>query len=206
MNELKLAALVFTAVLNGMKTVYGVEIYKEKEEPFWKVWNCRWLYICGAVSLGVFVLIYYLGKGQMYYLRYADLLYTYLLLAIVDLKTRIVPDRILFLFLTGQLLMAGTEGLIVLTAGLLGGLILGAVVLLVAATSGEKMGMGDGKLLAVTAIAAGWSYTLCILCIAMGLFLICGIWRILFRHSSMKAEMPFVPFLFLGTVIYFIWF
>ena len=206
MNELKLAALVFTAVLNGMKTVYGVEIYKEKEEPFWKVWNCRWLYICGAVSLGVFVLIYYLGKGQIYYLRYADLLYTYLLLAIVDLKTRIVPDRILFLFLTGQLLMAGTEGLIVLTAGLLGGLILGAVVLLVAATSGEKMGMGDGKLLAVTAIIAGGSYTLCILCIAMGLFLICGIWRILFRHSSMKAEMPFVSFLFLGTVIYFIWF
>ena len=185
MNELKLAALVFTAVLNGMKTVYGVEIYKEKEEPFWKVWNCRWLYICGAVSLGVFVLIYYLGKGQMYYLRYADLLYTYLLLAIVDLKTRIVPDRILFLFLTGQLLMAGTEGLTVLTAGLLGGLIFGAVALLV---------------------AAGGSYALCILCIAMGLFLICGIWRILFRHSSMKAEMPFVPFLFLGTVIYFIWF
>ena len=206
MNELKLAALVFTAVLNGMKTVYGVEIYKEKEEPFWKVWNCRWLYICGAVSLGVFVLIYYLGKGQMYYLRYADLLYTYLLLAAVDLKARIVPDRILFLLLTGQLLMAGTEGLTVLTAGLLGGLILGAVVLLVAATSGEKMGMGDGKLLAVTAIAAGGSYALCILCIAMGLFLICGIWRILFCHSSMKAEMPFVPFLFLGTVIYFIWF
>ena len=58
MNELKLAALVFAAVLNGMKTVYGVEIYKEKEEPFWKVWNCRWLYVCGAVSLGVFALIY----------------------------------------------------------------------------------------------------------------------------------------------------
>ena len=206
MNELKLAALVFAAVLNGMKTVYGVEIYKEKEEPFWKVWNCRWLYVCGAVSLGVFALIYYLGKGQMYYLRYADLLYTYLLLAAVDLKARIVPDRILFLLLTGQLLMAGTEGLTVLTAGLLGGLILGAVVLLVAATSDEKMGMGDGKLLAVTAITAGGSYTLCILCIAMGLFLIYGIWRILFRHSSMKAEMPFVPFLFLGTVIYFIWF
>lgn len=206
MNELKLAALVFAAVLNGMKTVYGVEIYKEKEEPFWKVWNCRWLYVCGAVSLGTFALIYYLGKGQMYYLRYADLLYTYLLLAAVDLKARIVPDRILFFLLTGQLLMAGTEGLTVLTAGLLGGLILGAVVLLVAATSDEKMGMGDGKLLAVTAITAGGSYTLCILCIAMGLFLICGIWRILFRHSSMKAEMPFVPFLFLGTVIYFIWF
>ena len=117
-----------------------------------------------------------------------------------------MPDRILFLLLTGQLLMAGTEGLTVLTAGLLGGLILGAVVLLVAATSDEKMGMGDGKLLAVTAITAGGSYTLCILCIAMGLFLIYGIWRILFRHSSMKAEMPFVPFLFLGTVIYFIWF
>ena len=142
----------------------------------------------------------------MYYLRYADLLYTYLLLAAVDLKARIVPDRILFLFFTGQLLMAGAEGLTVLTAGLLGNLIFGVVVLLAAATSSEKMGMGDGKLLAVTAIAAGWSYTLCILCIAMGLFLICGIWRILFCHSSMKAEMPFVPFLFLGTVIYFIWF
>lgn len=206
MNELKIAAFMFAAVLNGMKTVYGSEIYKEQEKPFWNVWNCRWLYISGAVSLGVFALIYYLGKGQIYYLRYADLLYTYLLLAAVDFKARMVPDRILLLFLTGQLLMAGSEGLTVLTEGLLGGLIFGAVILLAAATSNGKMGLGDGKLLAVTAVAAGWNYTLCILCIAMGLFLICGIWRILFRHSSMKAEMPFVPFLFLGTVIYFIWF
>lgn len=145
MNELKIAALIFTAVLNGMKTVYGLEIYKKEEKPFWKVWNSRWLYISGAVILGVFALIYYLGKGQMYYLRYADLLYTYLLLAAVDLKARIVPDRILFLFLTGQLLMAGSESLTVLTAGLLGGLIFGAVILLVAFTSDEKMGLGDGK-------------------------------------------------------------
>ena len=99
----------------------------------------------GLSAWEVFALIYYLGKGQMYYLRYADLLYTYLLLAAVDLKARIVPDRILFLFFTGQLLMAGAEGLTVLTAGLLGNLIFGVVVLLAAATSSEKMGMGDGK-------------------------------------------------------------
>lgn len=206
MSELKLAVVFFVAVLNGMKTVYGIWGYKEKTDPFWKVWNSRWLYLASAASLAVGILLFVLGKKDFYYLKFGDLLYTYILLAVVDFKTKKVPDPILLVFLVAQLLMAGAGDISGFLTGILGGLIFSAAIILLAVTSGGKMGLGDAKLLAATAIIAGWSYTLAVLCIAMTLSLVFGIWLLLFRHLSSKAEMPFVSFLCLGMIIHLVYF
>ena len=206
MSGLKIAVIFFIAILNGMKTVYGIWNYKENTEPFWKVWNCRWLYAASAVSLAAGSLLFILGKEGFYLLKYADLLYTYILLAVVDQKTKKVPDTVLLVFLAAQLLMAGAGNISGFMEGILGSLIFSVIIILVSVTSGGKMGLGDAKLLAVTAIMAGWSYTLVILCIAMALSLVYGIWLMLFRHLSSKEEMPFVPFLCLGVMIHLVYF
>ena len=206
MSGLKILVIVFTAVLTGMKTVYGIWECKGSKDSFWSVWNSRWLYISGVVSLGADLLLLFLVKGEFYYIRYADLLYTYILLAAVDIKTRKVPDRILLLFMASQILMAGVDGIREFVSALPGGLIFSVIIVAVSLTSSGKMGLGDGKLLAVTAIAAGFGYTLAVLCSAMVLSVLYGVWLLLFRHLSAKEEIPFVPFLCLGTVIHFIYF
>lgn len=204
MSGLKLAVVFFAAVLNGMKTVYAIWNCSDAADPFWKVWNEKKLYYAGAVSLAVGAVLVILDQESLYFLRCADLFYTYLLLAIVDRKTKKVPDSILLVFLISQLLLAGTGGLLALTEGLLGSVVFSVAIILTAVISGGKMGMGDAKLLAVTAITAGWGYTLTILCIAMALSVVYGLWLLLFRHLSAKEEVPFVPFLFLGTLIHLI--
>lgn len=206
MNPLKCAVILCVSLLSGMKTVYGIWGYQEREEPFWKVWNSKELYVSALPALIFYLILFMLGGNDFFLVRYAELLYTYLLLAVIDQKTRKVPDQVLFMFLAAQLLLAAAGGVTQITAGLAGNVIFAGIMILVAITSGGRMGFGDAKLLAVTAFVAGWSYTLAILCIAMLVSVLYGLWLLLFRHFSAKEEVPFVPFLCLGTILHLIYF
>ena len=66
-----------------------------------------------------------------------------------------------------------------------------------------RFGMGDAKLLGVTAMTAGWMYSLQVLFTAMALAFLAGVWLLLFRKMSAKTEMPFVPFLAAGMAVHF---
>ena len=206
MGLLSGGVLLCMAVLNGMKTIWGFQYFREKQESFWKVWNSRFFYIIAGISLLVYTGLFFAGGHRFYVLKYADLIYTYTLLAAVDIRTRKVPDRVLAAYLAGQFLMTGAEGAYqILTILFPGGLLFAGAVLLAALTSAGRLGMGDAKLLAVTALTAGWSYTLQILCAGMLISMLYGILMLIFRRLSSKSEIPFVPFLCIGVVIHFVW-
>lgn len=208
-------AVVLSAMLGGMATVYGIWEVTEKKEKFYRVWSCTCLYPCQLAWLLMMAGTWYLAAaagqgihngipegGYLAASRLTALLLTYILLTVVDIKQRIVPDRILVCYFLGQLLMgAATIAPAVLLSGMVKGLILGLILLGASWLSRGRLGMGDAKLLTVTAMTAGWIYSLQLLIYGMGLAFLYGIWLLLFRHRSAKTEFPFVPFLTAGMIV-----
>lgn len=75
------------------------------------------------------------------------------------------------------------------------GLLIGLIVLAVAAVSREQIGSGDGLVLTACGICMGWKVTLSILLGGMLLFLVAGVTGILFKRWNGKKSLAFVPFL-----------
>ncbi|NBI71578.1 prepilin peptidase [Clostridiaceae bacterium] len=140
---------------------------------------------------------------SIYALRYADLVFSYLLLAVVDGKRREVPDEILLCLLSSQMLY-GATGMPVweLRHIFTGGAVFSACLAGAAFLSGGRMGWGDVKLLAVTAVTAGWAYTVTIAGLGLFASFFYSLWLLAFRGTGRKAEFPFVPFLAAGMVVY----
>lgn len=210
------AALAAAAFLGGMETVFSIWAFEGKKEAFNQVWNSRllcgsaavWLILLagawyGAAAAGGGISRLLPQPGYLTSARIMALFLTYILLAAVDGRRRIVPDRILACYLAGQLLMAAAG----MDDGWIRCLIEGTVfALFLAAVSWflkGRFGMGDAKLLGATAMTAGWTYSLQVLFTAMALAFFAGVWLLLFRKMSAKTEMPFVPFLAAGMAVHF---
>lgn len=154
---------------------------------------------------------------------------TLLVLAVIDLQSRIIPDRITYptipaFFLTGRLL--GDVGLADALIGLIAGY---ALVRLIAdgyyyLTGREGLGYGDGKLLALVGGLLGWQALPVVLLIGSLSGLLISLPVLVLRRRSRKptthpkpdgskagdsdaqgeslrhAQIPFGPFLALGAV------
>ncbi len=91
---------------------------------------------------------------------------------------------------------------IVSPAEVAAGLLPGLFCLLLSWISREGLGYGDSVLVAGCGLSVGLWPCITILFAA---FLLAGLWAaglLIFRRAGRKKEIPFVPFLLLGTVIY----
>lgn len=217
-NVIEAVSLLAAAVLGGMEMIYGIWAWKEQEKAFHSVWTEKLLY----QSIGVWLILLWgiwfaaarVGTGfkgifpQPGYLpaaRFMALFLTYILLAAVDMKHKIIPDRILLCYFLSQILMgAASQSLAAMGRCLLEGSIFTVFLLVFACVSRGKLGMGDVKLLGVTAMTAGWMYTAQIAVYGLMISFVWGIWLLVFRKKSIKTEMAFVPFLLGGMMIQFI--
>lgn len=131
-----------------------------------------------------------------------------LICSVIDLHHKIIPDRISLPMIALSPLVAYVHPELTLRSSLLGVLLGGAGVYLVAwlyyaIRRREGIGMGDAKLLAAL---GGWLGYQCLIPTVLfasvtgsviGLLLI--VWN---RRNTMQTEIPFGPFLSLGAVLY----
>lgn len=199
--------IVLTAVLAGMRSAYAFDWCTNSEKSFYQVWTNRRLYPAVCIWLVVFFLVWYVSKQSLPVIRLLDLILTYLILAIVDMKRKLVPDSILICYFAGQMLM----GALTLEPPELWhmvwtGTVFGAIVLISALASKGKVGIGDVLLLWVTAMTAGWTYVFMILVIGLSSSFIFSIGLLLLKRGSLNTEIPFVPFLTLGVIVHTMFF
>lgn len=120
--------------------------------------------------------------------------------AVIDLKHKIIPDKLnLAGFILGIPLIFESKE--VLLSGVTGFFAGGGLLLLIAVLSRGGMGGGDIKLAAVMGLLLGWKYLLVALFLAFTIGGAIGIMMILLRMKKMKEAVPFGPYLALGTVI-----
>ncbi len=190
------------SVLCGIKSACALREWRGEKSSLSHGFIEKRTYVLTAVW-AVFYLILRVGFTMpIVPVRSVDLLCTYIMLAEVDRKQRIVPNSILLCYFSGQMLlgamsMAPEELMRVVFTGVL----FSAVIYLAVWFSKGKAGMGDARLLAVTAMTAGWRFTLQILILAVGFSFLYSLWLLIVRKKSIRTEFPFVPFLAIGLLV-----
>ncbi len=82
----------------------------------------------------------------------------------------------------------------------IGGIAIGASVIIISIATGGKIGMGDGFLLCVTGLGLGFWNNLELFAVALFLAAVISVALLIFRLADRKKSIPFVPFLLLGYV------
>lgn len=148
-----------------------------------------------------FVLFVTVFGFQSQTLHYIVLFCALLTASLIDLDHQIIPDQIsLFLVGVGLLLQAlhSTGALI---DGVIGGLLGGGLLLVLAVLSKGGMGGGDVKLITGIGIFLGWKLLLVCLFFSFVMGSLVGLGLILAKNKDMKTAVPFGPFLSAGAMI-----
>ena len=196
-----LSALLLTV---SILVLGGYTIRSRMERPI--AWG-RLVLLDLPFVLGITVLLLWAGMDAAYILRVSILSSFLPLVAVIDHREMIIPNRILLWMLTyWGLAMAlqdwqmGYPDPNVLLDSVLGGLI-GASPLLVRLVSKGGIGMGDIKLFAIVGLYVGKQDILraMFLSLVISLFVLLG--RKLRKKLAKKQEVSFGPFVAAGTML-----
>jgi len=151
----------------------------------------------------IYVLLYLKFGYTLEFLGYAILCSMLIVIAIIDYYHQIIPDTInIFGLVCGFVFHAiNFNGFSNLLQYVLGFLIGGGVLLLIAVVTKGAMGGGDIKLMAVLGLWLGLKYTLLTLFLSFFLGGLISIILIAFKLKGRKDMIPFGPFIVLATIV-----
>jgi prepilin signal peptidase PulO-like enzyme (type II secretory pathway) len=150
---------------------------------------------------------YLLGWQFLKFTYYLVIVSVLIVIFIYDLKHYLILDKILFptiglAFVALVLRALNYENWNLLWLGVLAALVgSGFFLLLVLVSRGKWMGLGDVKFAILMGFILGWPYILYGLFVAFMVGAIVGLILIALKKKGMKSEMPFGPFLVLGTLV-----
>lgn len=204
MFYLNLAGIIVTALLIMYKINYFVEVLQDKKNKN-PLKTLVGIYgVCaGLVFGGAALLAFEIYAVPGFYIQLADLFISLLIMTIIDVKWKVIPNALTLTLLVSQLVSAFTcaqTGIGWLSAVV--SIIVLLVLMLVSRMTNEQIGMGDVKLIAVMNLIYGISFILYSMIFAMICMLVCTIPLLILRKISMKSSLPFVPFYFIGVIIY----
>lgn len=81
----------------------------------------------------------------------------------------------------------------------LAGIGIGLLFLVIGKLTEEAIGYGDGYGIMILGVFLGWKMTAGIVCLALILSALYGVYRIILGKGSMKERMAFFPFMFLSA-------
>lgn len=167
--------------------------------------SLRYLIIEITNSL-LYVVLFIKFKLTLEFFSYCFLISLLLVVFVIDLRYKIIPNKINLFGFSIILTIKILESLYYLSfAPLLDstlGLLIGAVpILLVILITNGGMGAGDMKLMAVIGMWFGLKFTYLVLVIGILAASIMAIILLVTKQSTKKSELPFAPFLFISTFI-----
>ena len=123
--------------------------------------------------------------------------------AAYDIKTKMIPVTAVMIAAASVLLYrfyigVGIRELVI-------GLIPGALLLVLAFVTRESIGTGDGMMLCILGLFCGWRQSLAIFGMALVLSAILSIILLVCRKAGRKTELPFLPSLLGGYLLYYLW-
>lgn len=61
----EIPTLLAISVLGGMKSTYGIELWKDRERPFSQIWTEKWMYKLAGCWLIFYVLVWLLFEKSI---------------------------------------------------------------------------------------------------------------------------------------------
>lgn len=163
--------------------------------------------ITGFLFLLVFYYFHVDLLKTIYYLIISSI---FIIIFVYDLKYYIIPDRVVFpgiaisvLYWLLRLWHSGSWNLVYgLGFAMIPAIFLLAIILF---SRGNWMGLGDFKLAILMGFFLGWPNILPALFSAFFLGAIIGLVLIILKKKGLKSEIPFGPFLIIGTFLALFW-
>lgn len=202
-----LVPLLSYAVLNGKCRYCGKSI--SSQYPLVEIFT-------GLIFLLVF---YALGAPVVFGVHFLELLFYlvissyFIMIFLFDFRWYIIPDGLTFsgIAITILWLFLGTFGMHIYTETdfLMRFIVAFCVFLIFFAlwffSSGKAMGFGDVKLVILLGLLLGWPQILPAMFISFSVGALVGIVAIILKRKKMKSQIPFGPFLVLGSFIGIFW-
>lgn len=127
---------------------------------------------------------------------------TSVLITIIDLRIRIVPNELLLVMvvagLTFQAVQFGLTAVLISVLCMLGMMVFFSVV--AGMVGFDKVGAGDVKLAGAMGLALGYPNIITALIIMCAVFLIFSAVGLILRKLTLKTMLPFAPFMMIGMV------
>ena len=184
-----------------IRTVYT--IWKDKQWSLKELWKDKIQYGISLICILLVSLLCYIVGKELVVMQFLDLLFSYLLLSVIDIRTHQIPDSFLIYIGLSQifyrLCVMPLEGLL---WELLTGLVVFVLLLILSILTKGSFGMGDAKLLGVTAVFTGASYLIQIIFWGMLCAFVYSIYLLACKKGNKKTELPFVPFLMGGMIVH----
>ncbi len=136
--------------------------------------------------------------------------YVLIVVSFIDLDLRIIPDRVTLPGIAVGLILAPYLGLTTFGGSLLGAVVGGGALYLIAiagtaAFGKESMGGGDIKLAAMLGAFLGWQAVLLLLFVAFLSGAVAGAILLAVRGKDCEHAIPFGPFIAFGTLLAVVW-
>lgn len=163
-----------------------------------------WRYLVVEVISGLLTLIWWFKYGLTPQ-GAALLVLSYALIAIafIDMEHRIIPNRITMPLIIGGLAFQLLQGELV--SAIIGGLVGGGILLIIALLYPGGMGYGDVKLLAMVGVFLGWEKALLTLFFGSAFGAIIMTPLLVLKKINRKTPFPFGPFLVAASLIAIFW-
>lgn len=175
--------------------------------------------IVEIITAILFMVLYYRYALTIDFLAYAYLLSILVVVFFIDLEHKIIPDKLVIAGLIGGILIAVYNIFIPVSLygdrhwwnPFLGGITGSGFLLLIVISgyiiykSGKAMGMGDVKIFIPIGLFLGWKLTTVALIISFASAGVFSIYVIICRRNKMEDNVPFGPFIALGTLVSLVW-
>lgn len=192
--------------------IFAGGLYGRYQLKRWNIYDEKLFLMMAAGLLVIFLPGTFLMKQYGYHLlkigRYWMILYALLLLSFLDYRKKIIPNKALLLMLGVRSVWLAAECiwfpevwkelLVSSFVGMIGG---GLIFLLAGLIARNGLGMGDVKMIGVTGYFLGFQVLMSDMLISLFLTVIAGVVNLIVRKASLRTEMPFAPFVAVGTII-----
>lgn len=162
-----------------------------------------WRYPLVEFLNGIIYVLMFINYGfSILFLNYAIISSILIVISFIDYDYQIIPDKILlFGFLTNMTLITLYNSLDYLFNGVLGLLLGGGILFVIAILTKGAMGGGDIKLMAMLGMTFGPKYTLITLLMSFIIGAIISVMLLATGKKERKDFIPFGPFISIAAVV-----
>ncbi len=185
------------------------EVIKEKIKNLFEQKGMLKYVISNVIVMGVLLFEFIsFGYGALKIIRYLILIQGLFVIAWKDHKEQIILNKHLLILagirtflLICEWLVYPTYGLSILFSSIMGALIGTLVFGICYLVSKGGMGAGDVKLITVLGFYVGRSVIMSVMVLAVLCSAVYSVVNLIRKKTSLKAEIPFAPFIMIGTVL-----
>lgn len=205
MSYLRILGIIILSIMLAYRFNFTINTYRGKDANIKSLIKIMKGWYIGIIFGVIAIVIFCFWQVPGYYIQVIDMIIALICISIIDGKSHKIPNSTLITLLFSQIVAAF---LIARTYLNIWNVLISVVVLVllvfVSKISKEQIGMGDVKLIVVINLIYGISFTAYSMILSLIIMLLYVIPFLIVKKINLKSQIPFAPFLTIGTTLYMI--